>query len=77
MIRVFLDCAENCDLEPECTTADVNNDGVVNILDIVSTVNFVMGLTIPNNQELCAADINGDGIVNVLDIVSIVNIILN
>ena len=76
MIRVFLDCGENCDSEPECTAADVNNDGVVNVLDIVSTVNFVMGLTTPDDQEMCAADINGDGLVNVLDIVAMVNIIV-
>ena len=76
MIRVFLDCGEDCETEPECSAADVNNDGVVNVLDIVSTVNFVMGLDSPDDQESCAADINGDGIINVLDIVAMVNIIV-
>ena len=76
MIRVYLDCGENCDSEPECTAADVNDDGNVNVLDIVSTVNFVMGVSTPTDAELCAADLSGDGLINVLDIVAMVNIIV-
>ena len=79
MMRVFLDCGENCDGggEPECTAGDINGDDVINVLDIVSTVNFVMGLASPTDTEACAADLNEDGIINVLDIVQLVNIILN
>ncbi|MBC8311132.1 MAG: aryl-sulfate sulfotransferase [Candidatus Marinimicrobia bacterium] len=51
---------------------DVNNDGVINILDVVSTVNIVLGLA----DWVDAADYNNDGIINVLDIVSIVNVIM-
>ena len=76
MIRVYLDCGENCSDEPPCTPADVNNDGTVNVLDIVSTVNFVMGIATPTDAELCAADLSGDGLINVLDIVAMVNIIV-
>jgi hypothetical protein len=78
MMRVFLDCGENCDDggEPECTAGDINADGIINILDIVSIVNFVMNIAIPTDEEICAADYNNDGIINVLDIVSVVNIIL-
>ena len=79
MIRVFLDCGENCDGggEPQCTAGDINADGIINVLDIVSTVNFVMGVATPTDDEGCAADFNQDGIINVLDIVQIVNIIIN
>jgi len=78
MMRVFLDCGENCDDggEPECTAGDINADGIINVLDIISTVNFIMSVAIPTNDEACAADYNGDSIINVLDIVEIVNIIL-
>jgi hypothetical protein len=76
MIRVFLDCGDNCDSEPQCSPADVNADGLVNVLDIVSTINFVMGLSSPNEAEQCAADLNGDGMINVLDIVAMVNVIV-
>jgi len=50
---------------------DVNNDGIVNVLDIVSTVNFV--LSGAYNQ---AADTNADGEINILDVVIMVNIIV-
>jgi len=53
-------------------TGDVNQDGVINVLDIVQTVNLVLGSEFEQNSDL-----NEDGIVNVLDIVQLVNIILN
>ena len=51
---------------------DVNNDGLINILDVVSTVNIILGMA----EFVDSADYNGDGVINVLDIVSIVNVIL-
>ena len=45
-------------------TADVNGDGIVNILDLVVVAN-AFGETDP--------DINGDGIVNILDLVVVAN----
>ncbi|HCU99088.1 MAG TPA: hypothetical protein DGM69_07070, partial [Chloroflexi bacterium] len=54
---------------------DVNNDDSVNVLDIVSVVNHILG-TLLEGCELGAGDLNSDGEINVLDIVSIVNIIL-
>jgi len=68
MIRVFVDGGE-----VSCGTGDTNADGIINVLDIVSTVNGVLaGGTVTD----CANDMNGDGILNVLDIVSIVNLVL-
>jgi hypothetical protein len=75
MERIYLDCGENCDEGGSCTAGDVNGDGVINVLDIVSTVSFVMGTQSPSDEEACAADYNGDGTINVLDIVSIVGVI--
>ena len=60
-------------LEVDVLLGDVNNDGIINILDVVSTVNIVLGQA----EWVDAADYNTDGVINVLDIVSIVNIILN
>ena len=55
---------------------DVNGDGLVNVTDIVATVNYIMDNPSDNfNKD--AADLNGDGIVNVTDIVQMVNIIMN
>ncbi len=55
---------------------DVNGDGLVNVTDIVATVNFIMEKPSNNFNEL-AADLNGDGKVNVTDIVKMVTIIMS
>lgn len=60
----------------DCTAADVNGDSVIDILDIVQTVNIVMGFASPTAEQECAADINGDSIINILDIVTMANLIL-
>ena len=70
---------ESCGIGSSIQTGmlgDVNSDGEINVLDIVSMVNFALGSDYPNDIEFWASDINGDGSINVLDIVSIVNIIL-
>ncbi len=51
---------------------DINDDGILNILDIVSLINLVL-----ENQYENIADLNDDGILNILDIVILVNLILN
>ena len=56
---------------------DINQDGSINILDIVSMINFILSNNIPTDNQFILSDINEDGIINVLDIVLIVNIILN
>ena len=55
---------------------DVNEDGQINVLDIVLTTNLILCQDCPDNYDICA-DMNGDGSINVLDIVSIVNLILS
>jgi len=45
-------------------TNDVNGDGTVNILDLV---------TVASGFGTDAPDINGDGVVNILDLVAVAN----
>ena len=59
----------------ECAASiegDVNGDSLVNVQDIIVTVNFILANDYDSN-----ADQNSDGSVNILDIVQIVNIILS
>jgi len=72
--RMFLDSAGGSG--GSCDAGDVNGDGIINVLDIVTMVNFIMGTQIPTDDQACASDANEDGIVNVLDIVLIVNLIM-
>jgi len=55
----------------EALPGDVNDDGTINILDIVQLTNMILSDVY---QE--SADLNGDGNLNILDIVQLVNIIL-
>jgi PKD repeat protein len=55
---------------------DVNSDSVVNILDVVLVVNFVLGNDTPSATEFSAADLNSDGNLNILDVVVLTNLIL-
>ena len=56
---------------------DVNNDTLINILDVIQTVNIILGTnTNPTDYELWAANMNQDGNIDILDIVLIVNTIL-
>ena len=57
---------------------DVNNDSLINILDVIQTVNIILGTNSnPNDYELWAADMNQDSNIDILDVVLIVNTILN
>ena len=52
---------------------DVNGDGLLNVLDIVSLVNIILN----GDEYISSGDMNQDGSLDVLDIVTLVNIILS
>jgi len=56
---------------------DVNQDGFVDILDIIRILNYILGNLIPTENQSILSDINSDGMLNILDVVLLVNIILN
>ena len=56
--------------------ADVNNDGSINVTDVVATASYILGLD-TKKFIFEAADMNKDGVINVTDIVGIASVILN
>jgi len=71
------DADSSCDdAGPNCSAGDTNDDGNVDVLDIVSIVNHILGTLDLDEMGLCAGDMQGDGNIDVLDIVAVVNIIL-
>ena len=62
-------------LEPTLL-GDANSDGTLNILDVVTTVNYVIGNITLGEQGIANTDINQDGVIDVLDIVTLVQEIL-
>ena len=65
-----------CTITVEATPGDANNDGNVNVTDVITVASHILGFN-PNPFIFDAADINKDGKISITDIVAIVNIILN
>jgi len=56
---------------------DINIDNQVNILDIISTANYILSQTELTEDQLFLIDVDGDHIITIMDIIQIVNIILD
>ena len=50
---------------------------MVNVLDIVTMVQFILDFSDPTDTQFESADINQDGALDILDIVSLANMILD
>ena len=61
---------------PPFDGGDVNGDFIVNILDAVQLVQYVLGNISFDDDQIAAGDLNQDGGINILDVVAIMNIIL-
>ena len=61
---------------PFLAQGDITGDQVVNVLDIVAMVQFILGLTDLSDAQFSAGDVNDDGIINVQDVVATVQSIL-
>ena len=55
--------------QPQINLGDVNNDGEVNVSDIVLMIQIVLGNFIPSESQENAGDFNGDFVIDILDIV--------
>ena len=66
---------QDCDAD-DCAQNDISGDGIINVIDIVSLVNFILSEGSVNNENLCLYDLTEDDTINVIDIVFLVNLIL-
>ena len=55
---------------------DINQDGTVNLSDVLQIVGMIMGLIEPTEYMLWAADVNFDNTHDIFDVIGIVEIIL-
>ena len=56
---------------------DINQDDIIDVLDLVTCVNYILGSIELSNQQTLAADMNEDTIINIQDIILLINNILN
>ncbi len=77
--EVILTSEETCILfdTPNIIPGDITQDQVVNVLDIVMIVDYILNNTTLTETELIASDLNGDSTLDVVDIVILVEMILN
>tara|TARA_B100000029_G_C17588272_1_gene961769 strand:+ start:731 stop:1879 length:1149 start_codon:yes stop_codon:yes gene_type:complete len=54
---------------------DVNNDGSINIQDVVILLNYILSSEDPDPYQFDISDINNDGVLNVLDVILLVELI--
>jgi hypothetical protein len=55
---------------------DANSDGLINILDVLTVVNHILGFQILEGDDLVKADCNADAVINIVDAIGIVNVVL-
>ena len=55
----------------ESIMGDLNDDGTLNVQDIIIMINIILG-----DEYNEAADLSGDGIINILDVIQLMNLIL-
>jgi len=60
----------------ELASGDLNQDGNVNVSDIVAMIELIVGSTDPSQEQLIISDLIQDGTINVSDIVFLVDQIL-
>jgi len=57
---------------------DINCDLIVNVIDVISMMNYILGISSDYDEyQLWAADLTGDDVIDVVDIIAIVNLILD
>ena len=56
---------------------DINQDGIIDILDVIVCINIIIESMEPTDYESSASDYNQDGQTNVQDVILLVDLILN
>lgn len=59
-----------CDLGPTCCAEDLNNDGVINVTDLLTVIGGWGPC--PGPPTACPGDVNSDGTVNVTDLLAVI-----
>jgi len=55
---------------------DVDNNGSINVVDILAVANHILGIVILTGDAYQRADCDGNGTINILDALGIANVIL-
>ena len=68
---------QRCYFDVDYMMGDVNQDFIINILDIIVIMNYILNLNDLNEQQLELADMNQDNGINILDIILLIGEIIS
>ena len=73
------DCNSQCDCHQynEPVIGDVTNDGLVNIIDVMVVLQYILGNMHMEWWQLELADVNNDGSIDIFDIIAMIDIALS
>ena len=63
--------------EPEYNLGDLNLDALINVVDVVLLVNYILGIDTLSSDSIQLADLDSNELINIVDVVTLINIILN
>ncbi|MBT5212533.1 MAG: hypothetical protein HOM08_11875 [Candidatus Marinimicrobia bacterium] len=78
-VEICDDIDNNCDDQTDegCLIGDVNDDGELNVSDLVYMIGLILTGADVSDYELWSADVSQDGIINVIDVIELVALILS
>ena len=68
---------QRCYFVEDYIIGDINQDAIINVLDVVLIMNYILDIIEFDEQQIYLADMNGDGGINILDIVLLIEEILS
>ena len=63
--------------EPEYNLGDLNLDALINVVDVVLLVNYILGIDTLSSDSIQLADLDSNELINIVDVVTLINIILS
>jgi len=70
LVQELLISAQNC------IPGEITDDGLIDVLDIVTIVQIILSGVDPDYATLCAGDLDDSGVIDILDIIQLVELIL-
>ena len=68
---------QRCYFETEFILGDVNQDSILNVLDIIVIMNYILNVIDLTPEQIALSDMNQDQGINILDIVLLIGEIIS
>ena len=62
---------------PEFNMGDINLDTLINVVDVVLLVNYILDIDSLSEDSIEQADLDNNNLINIVDVVSLINLILS